>query len=232
MINLNQTGGITDRDIFENLCLIRNVILDKEKGRGAAIVGLDFQKAYDSVNRDLIYKIMEKFNFPDKFIGWIKTLYSNSYACVLLNGKLGNKIDLNRGLKQGCPLSLYLYLIYIEPLHLFLQSQTRGISFGNRTLKTSGFVDDVIFFTEREEDLIILENVLNRFELATNSKINKSKTKFLALGGWSHKTSWPLPSQTEQPVPWTSMAGSKRAERPTSILGPKGKEHLVLGEMQ
>ena len=39
-------------------------------------------------------------------------------------------------------------------------------------------------------------------------------------------------TQTEQPVPWTSMAGSKRAERPTSILGPKRKEHLVLGKMQ
>ena len=39
-------------------------------------------------------------------------------------------------------------------------------------------------------------------------------------------------SQTEQPVPWTSMAGSNRTERPTSILGPKGKEHLVLGKME
>ena len=192
LIHVSQTGAIPNREIVDNLTNIRNLISNATKHSPGAILSLDFEKAFDRVDRNTIYKIMTQMNFSKTYIKWIKTLYENSKAKVILNGVLGKKIIMNRGVKQGCPLAAMLYILYIEPLHLKLQDEIKGIRIGPKIAKTSGFVDDLVIFASTESDLTIAGNVLDIFEKVTNSKLNKMKTQLLPIGKWEEKKDWPL----------------------------------------
>jgi hypothetical protein len=68
------------------------------------------------VERDFIYQVLGKLGFPETIINWIKTLYKGARATIIVNGNIGDGIEFERGIKKGCPLFMYLYIIYIEPL--------------------------------------------------------------------------------------------------------------------
>ena len=94
---------------------------------------------------------------------------------------------INRGIRQGCPLSLYLYLIYIEPLHLRLQKEINGITIRKANIKTSGYVDDIIIFTEDIADFTKVDQILTLFESCSNTLLNRKKTKYMEIGLWKEK---------------------------------------------
>jgi len=191
VINPYQTGGIPDRNISENLCNTRNVILHHSVNN-AALLNIDFSKAFDRVDREFIYQTMSSFNFPRQFIRWIQTLYESSSQRIILNGKMGGKITLERGIKQGCPLAMYLYIIYIEPLHIKIQNTLKGIKIGTLNLKMCGYVDDITVFIDDLDDFYQINSILKNFETLTNSKINREKTKLLGIGLWANLDRWPL----------------------------------------
>ncbi|KZS03340.1 Uncharacterized protein APZ42_033958, partial [Daphnia magna] len=107
IIGQEQTGGLANRDISQNLTTYRNVIewfssQDTYKGsnlreKGAAIVSMDFEKAYDMVDRTFLYEVLLKMGFSQIFIRNIKSLYESSFSKVYVNGEMGKKIDLKRG---------------------------------------------------------------------------------------------------------------------------------------
>ena len=72
---------------------------------------------------------MKSFGIGDNFINWIKVLYSNASATVNVNGNLTKAIPLERGVRQGCPLSSPLYVMIIEVLALQLRSNPNIVGF-------------------------------------------------------------------------------------------------------
>ena len=129
---------------------------------------------------------MEKMGFNQKFINLIKTLYENIKVKAVTNGTLCGDINMERGIKQGCPLSSYLYIMYIEPLMRKLQAELKGIRVGSTTYKTSGFIDDLRIYASEKEDVVALNDTINKFEKMTNSKINREKTQVLKMGDWEN----------------------------------------------
>ena len=125
---------------------------------------------------------MGKFGFEKKFIQWIKFLYEESISTIITNGSLGPLIIMHRRIKQGCPIAAFLYILYIEPLHLALQRELKGIRIGRTTLKTNGFIDDLAIFLSFDEDITESVKILERFEESTNSKLNKEKNKITTTG--------------------------------------------------
>lgn len=123
---------------------------------------------------------------------------------ININGRLSNEVRMERGIKQGCPLAMYLYILYIEPLHLTLQKKLEGVRLGNVDIKTTGFVDDIATFISSQNDMKITKEIVNKNEKCTNSKLNKKKTNILGLGKWEDKD-------------WTWTEYSSKNE--TKILG-------------
>ena len=70
----------------------------------------DFEKAFDSIDHDFLIKCLRYFNFEGSFINWIKLFYSNAKSCVNNNGHHSDFFPIQRGVRQGCPLSPYLLL--------------------------------------------------------------------------------------------------------------------------
>ena len=75
---------------------------------------MDFEKAFDSVEWNFLFKVLEKFNISNNFIKWANILYTNPIFKMKNNGWLSKTCTMTRGIKQGCPLSALLYLFVAE----------------------------------------------------------------------------------------------------------------------
>ena len=69
--------------------------------RKGAVVNIDWEKAFDRVNWDFLYKVLKKMKFPEFIIQWIENLYTNIQSVVLVNGHFTNCFNINRGVRQN-----------------------------------------------------------------------------------------------------------------------------------
>jgi len=140
--------------------------------RGLILTFLDIKKAYDTVDRSLLYKKMEKMNIPIKFIRVIFTLFEDNVSNILLNGDKSSNIYLQRGLLQGSSLSPILFNIYINDLSHELNecADTVGGMNDNHYL----FADDISLLSINRKsaqhllDICVQWGIKNRIQFATH----------------------------------------------------------------
>ena len=187
-IHEDQTCGIPKRTIVSNLHLTRDVIrYTNQKKLKSYIISVDQEKAFDTVDREFLFEILEKMNFGPNFIKWIKTLYRDSEACVLLNGYLSCLFRTTRGIKQGDPTSSELYDVWADVLSEWVRSDKRikGIRLPGHqiTVVLSAYADDSNYFIRNLKSLYALFEAFQFFERGTGARIKPNKTKGLCLGG-------------------------------------------------
>ena len=125
IINANQTSGPKGRNIQNNILNIKTIIEYMEiVGNNSAMVLIDQEKAFDRLEQNYLYKTLEKFGFGEKFIKWTKILYNNINSVVQVNGAITKKFEITRSVRQGCPLSMLLYVIAIEILSCRIKKKT------------------------------------------------------------------------------------------------------------
>lgn len=115
-----------------------------------------FDKAYDSVSWEYLLKCMKFMGFDSKWIRWIKVFLISYHASVLVNGSPTKEFSLNRGFRQGGPLSLFLFFILVtEGLDVAMEDAVnqglfRGLIVGDLEFKISHlfYVDDDLFLGE------------------------------------------------------------------------------------
>ena len=117
LIHESQTGFMKGRYIGENIRLILETLeyADDQNLPGILFFS-DFEKAFDSINHDYMFKCLRHFNFSDDLINWVKLVYKDAKSCVANNGHHSDLFHVRRGVRLGCPLPLYLFIICIELL--------------------------------------------------------------------------------------------------------------------
>ena len=116
------------------------------------IMALDQEKAYDKIVHDYLWKTLEQFNFPQRFIFKIKELYKNARTIISINKILPEAIRIERGVRQRCPMSCLLYNITIEPLaEMIRRSTLKGFRIKGIQEKTlvSLFADNTLVYTKQ-----------------------------------------------------------------------------------
>ena len=208
VIHEDQTCGIPGRTIFSNLWLIRDIIkYTSQKGLKGYLISVDQEKAFDRVDREFLYDVLGSMNFGPRFIQWVRVMYANSEACVLVNGHMSRFFPTTRGERQGCPASPLLFDIFEEPLAEEVRTNTKinGIPLPSVaphiSAVNSHYADDADYFIRGEFSLFILFFILQTFEQATGSKLKEEKTKGLCLGGAE-----PL-HQDIFPIEWVNETG-------------------------
>jgi len=135
IIGTEQQGFIEGGDISGNLILVKEVIeFCKEKNVEAYIILMDFMKAYDRIDRETIEITLREMNFGEPLIEMIKLLYENSQAVVVTNDIMGEIFQTRGGVKQGCPLSPYLFIIVLELMAIEMreEKEMKGIIINER----------------------------------------------------------------------------------------------------
>ena len=146
---------------------------------------LDFEKAFDTVEWDFILKTLDHYNFGEEFIRWIMILYSNPSAIFKNNEWLSGKISLDRGIRQGCPVSALLFILVVEVLVNKLKtSSIEGIMSANakKELKLCQYADDMAVFLKDEEHLSKVLDIVNECGTLAGPMLNKNKTEGIWLG--------------------------------------------------
>lgn len=117
IVHGDQTCSVPGRSIFSNLQLVRAVLdtIDKTNETGI-LVTLDQEKAFDRVDHEFLMRVLSKFGFGPSFCGWVSLFYTNVFSHIICNGQLSSPVFLQRGVRQGCPLSPLLYVLVSEVL--------------------------------------------------------------------------------------------------------------------
>ena len=198
LVDPDQTCSVPGRSITSNVNLLRDVLDYIERTNEAGIlVSLDQEKAFDRVDRSFLMALLRHFGFGADFLSWIRTLYAGAAMKIILNGWFTEKIYLERGVRQGDPLSPLLYVLCVEVLACvirmspfltgFLLPGASGLHFRVRQ-----YADDTTAFVKNLPSLVQLFNVVALYERGSGAKLNRAKTEAMWLGAWRSRADEPL----------------------------------------
>lgn len=183
VLSPDQTCAVQGRNIFDALLAYRDCIamVQSERIRTAAIVLIDFKNAFDRVSHEYLRRIMVRMGFGQKFTLMVRNLFAHATSRVSVNGSLTPSISVQRSVRQGCPLSMSLFSIALDPLLRLITQECHGLQLGPVRLTCKAYADDLGVFVNSSEDVDNLRAVLQRFERATGAIINTQKTVLLPL---------------------------------------------------
>ena len=193
IISQSQNAFVKGRQILD-AALIANEVVDsvlKRKENGL-MCKLDIEKAYDHIRWDFLLQTLERMGFGPKWIRWIHWCISTASFSIMFNGSPAGFFRSSRGLRQGDPLSPYLFVVGMEVLSCLLKRAVdgnfiSGCRLGNReggemVISHLLYADDAIVFCEaNSEQLMCLRWTLMWFEAVSGLKINLNKSEIIPL---------------------------------------------------
>ena len=197
VVHVDQTCGVAGRSVRWNLQLIRDAVAwAEDRHLPFMVVGLDQAKAFDRVHWGFMFRVLERLGFNKGFVGWLRTLYTGVGSTVAVNGHLGEVFRLHSGVRQGCPLSPLLYILYIEPLAAAIRADPGVKGFlvpGSRGLrvKLSQYADDTTLLLDSDESLIRSLEIFQDFGRVSGARLNHAKSSVKFFGRWKERTDVP-----------------------------------------
>jgi hypothetical protein len=186
IISPEQSGYVEGRQILDNIILAHEVIhsLQKTKTPGM-LLKLDLSKAFDKISWEYMQAMLLAFGFDQGWVTWIVNLTSSAFFSLLINGVPSKPFSPSRGIRQGDPLSLFLFIILAEGLsrsiHAAIETKLlTGLSLHGISppISHSQFVDDTLLMgspTVREANSLL--DILQTFSDASGLDCNKDKSQ-------------------------------------------------------
>nr|GEW45480.1 putative RNA-directed DNA polymerase, eukaryota, reverse transcriptase zinc-binding domain protein [Tanacetum cinerariifolium] len=184
-ITLNpKSAFISDRQILDGPSMLSEIMeWCKQHKKKMMIFKVDFEKAFDSVNWKYLDYGLSQFRFGEKCRSWIRECLRSARTSILVNGSPTSEFSIKMGLRQGDPLSQFLFILIMEGLHIAIKDATRsnlikGVTIGNHGMRLSHFFydNDVVLVTEwNQVDMDNIIRLLNVFYLASSLHININK---------------------------------------------------------
>ena len=197
IISETQKGFLKGRYIGECTRLLFDLIEKVEEDDiPALLLLLDFEKAFDTLEWSFIDKTLEFFGFGPDLCNWVKSLYSNSKSCITNNGHCSPFFDIHRGVRQGDPLSPYLFILALELMSACIKNDPgiNGIVIDNSEYLISQYADDSSLLLDgNSRSLERSLYILHKFEECAGLKINIDKTEAIWIGSKMHSNEKLLP---------------------------------------
>ncbi|KAJ1691746.1 hypothetical protein LUZ63_015901 [Rhynchospora breviuscula] len=186
LTSLNQTGFLRGRSITENFLSAQELIAFVEKGNTPmAIFKVDIHKAFDMLSWPFIEGVLHAIGFPSVLVHWIFNCVLKGASRVIVNCIAGRPITLRRGVRQGDPLSPYVFILAFDFLSRWI---TRLANYGALKVIKPGvypslfYVDDtILFFKPTEGQAQLLNVVLTAFGSISGLKLNQAKSDLITM---------------------------------------------------
>ena len=126
-----QAGFRKERSCCDQIATLRIIVEQSlEWNIGLHMIFVDFEKAFDSIDREVLWKILRHYGVPEKIVRMIRVFYDGFHARVLHEGEMTESFNMNTGVHQGCLLSPLLFLMALDwvPRKAFGENKT-GIQF-------------------------------------------------------------------------------------------------------
>jgi len=188
VISDNQTAFIRGRMITDNNIIAHEVFhaLKARKRQSKSYMALktDITKAYDRLEWSFLKTTMEYMGFDDRWIQWIMTCVSSVSFSVLINGSPQGSITPERGIRQGDPMSPYLFILFAEVLsHMMKQADLKrhlqGIRISDQgpAITHLLFADDSLFFMlVNDKSCKTIREILSLYEKVSGQAVNLRKS--------------------------------------------------------
>ena len=190
LINKDQTPIIQGRNIGENILDVYALISAAEDNEeNDILIFLDIEKAYDTVNWCFLTAVLSGLGFPDSFVRWVEILHKNKEIRFFNNGYSSKPVHPQKGLAQGCGLSLLLFVIAMSRLSEVLNKnvQLEGIKCAGREKKCCLAADDtVVGIKATVDNLVMLLRILDLFYYHSGLKVNYNKSIIMRIGCWKN----------------------------------------------
>ena len=189
--------GVPGQTISDPIHTTQSIIYDANKyKKDLAIVFLDFAKAFDSVDHEFTFMIMEKMNIHPNYIKWAKLGFTKTYAQCIVNGKLTKAFHLPSGGRQGDCLYPLLFALVMHALKLSVDnpaddgSKIQGykLPYTSERVRIKQYVDDSSIYitsTDPKNELHLAYTAVNNFCDASGMEVNWDKTDGIWLGSWA-----------------------------------------------
>ena len=186
IIKSQQKGFIQCRNIADCTREIYDFLYECEEGEVPGLLLLiHFQKAFDSIAWDFVHLALKEFEFPQTIVDWVYMMQLNPISRVSQSGWMSDPFVLQRGCRQGDPMTPYIFILCAEFLSqaIINSPEIVGYNIKGREEKMTQFAEDTSLFLDGSESALrkaIL--ILKTYEEASGLKINVSKTKAVWVG--------------------------------------------------
>jgi hypothetical protein len=150
---------------------------------------LDFEKAFDKIEHEVIIQIMRHKGFSNKWVDWINGILKSGTSSALLNGIPRKVFHCRRGVRQGDPLSPLIFVLAADLLQTIINKAKEArvlrlpIDVGYTTnFPIIQYADDTLLIMEAcPQQLFVLKEILNTFAYSTGLKVNYSKSSIYPI---------------------------------------------------
>ena len=145
------------------------------------------------MSHEFLFHTLDKFGFAPDFQRWIRLLYTDVASSVKVKGWLTVFIPLQRGLRQGCALSMPLSLLTAELLatHICAHPSIKGLQHPASQPIISQYADDTTILLADDDSITQGFQIFQAYEEAAGAKINVQKCKGLWCDSFRHRTDTP-----------------------------------------
>jgi len=191
LIVTNQTTFVKDRLIVENTTLAGELVngYHRRQGPKRITIKVDIAKAFDTISWEFLFNCLHGLHLPPLLIDWLKACVCSTNFTVGYNGMVHGYFKGSRGLRQGDPLSPYLFVIAMNVLSVMLNRAASELKVKYHQRCSSSrlthlcFADDLLIFIDGSIDSVqnVLQ-VLKEFELRSGLAVSVQKSSFFASG--------------------------------------------------
>ena len=186
IIDFDQSGFMQGRFTGDNIRLVYDILNhSKLHDRHGILLLIDFEKAFDSVAWSFMEKCLIFFNFKEDIRRWIKVFYNNIKSSIIVNNRPTQWFSIERGCRQGDPISPYIFLICSEVLANMVRQNKEiiGYKIFNEEIKISQYADDTSLFLDGSKNCfeVCIQTILE-YAKYSGLAMNFEKTKVIRFG--------------------------------------------------
>jgi hypothetical protein len=177
-----QNGFRSGRRAMDNLLILQTLIAKSRRSKSELRIALlDIKKAYDRVDRDILWNKLHSFGFDERFIAILKQVYANPRSRLVFQGIETEPLYMPIGLRQGCVLSPILFALYLADLGRALELSGLGVSINGTRIPGMFFADDMILCGTNKQLTEILD-IVSKFADRNKIEFSGPKSVVLAFG--------------------------------------------------